>query len=137
MNMEERILYLPLKKEWYEMIESGVKTEEYREIKPYWCNRLLYGCSLGIKEYWEEVLQRYREWVAEHGKRIHSITLSNCLIKDYGIRNYTHVVFSYGYTKRRMKFEFKNMRIGYGKPEWGAPTDKEVFIIELGKRIEI
>ena len=27
-----KTLYLPLKKEWYEMIESGVKTEEYREI---------------------------------------------------------------------------------------------------------
>ncbi len=23
------------------MIESGVKTEEYREIKPYWINRLI------------------------------------------------------------------------------------------------
>lgn len=31
-----RILHLPLKAMWYEMIESGVKTEEYREIKPYW-----------------------------------------------------------------------------------------------------
>lgn len=31
-----KTLCLPLKKEWYKMIESGVKTEEYREIKPYW-----------------------------------------------------------------------------------------------------
>ena len=38
-----KILDLPLKKEWYNMIESGIKKEEYREIKPYWCNRLLYG----------------------------------------------------------------------------------------------
>ena len=37
----EKTLYLPLKKEWYEMIESGVKTEEYRECKPYWCKRLI------------------------------------------------------------------------------------------------
>lgn len=29
------VLDLPLKKEWYEMIENGIKTEEYREIKPY------------------------------------------------------------------------------------------------------
>lgn len=35
-----RILYLPLKKKWYEMIESGYKTEEYREIKPYWIKRI-------------------------------------------------------------------------------------------------
>lgn len=28
-------LFLPLKAKWYNMIESGEKTEEYREIKPY------------------------------------------------------------------------------------------------------
>lgn len=26
-----KILHLPLKAKWYEMIESGVKTEEYRK----------------------------------------------------------------------------------------------------------
>lgn len=32
-------LHLTLKKKWFDMILSGVKTEEYREIKPYWTNR--------------------------------------------------------------------------------------------------
>ena len=36
----ERILYLTLKKKWYDMILSGEKTEEYREIKKYWTVRL-------------------------------------------------------------------------------------------------
>ena len=35
-----RTLYLPLKKQWYEMIERGEKREEYREMKPYWQKRL-------------------------------------------------------------------------------------------------
>lgn len=87
----KKILYLPLKKEWYEMIERGVKTEEYREIKPYWNKRLIN-------------------------------------------RKYTHVKFSYGYTKRTMTFELERITIGKGNPEWGAPT-KDVFIIKLGKRI--
>lgn len=34
-----RIIDLPLKSEWYEMIERGEKKEEYREIKPYWTKR--------------------------------------------------------------------------------------------------
>jgi hypothetical protein len=34
-----KIIDLPLKKEWYYMIESGEKREEYREIKPYWIKR--------------------------------------------------------------------------------------------------
>jgi hypothetical protein len=36
----DNILHLPLKSEWYNLIESGIKTEEYREIKPYWIKRL-------------------------------------------------------------------------------------------------
>ena len=87
-----KTLHLPLKKEWYEMIESGVKTEEYREGKLYWCKRLV-------------------------GK------------------NFTHVRFSYGYTKRTMTFELERIAIGKGRKEWGAP-DKDVFIIKLGNRIE-
>lgn len=35
-----RILHLVLKRRWYEMIERGEKTEEYREIKPYWTKRI-------------------------------------------------------------------------------------------------
>ena len=29
-------LHLTLNKKWFDMILSGEKTEEYREIKPYW-----------------------------------------------------------------------------------------------------
>lgn len=36
-----KILDLVLKKQWYDMIKSGVKHEEYREIKPYWTKRLI------------------------------------------------------------------------------------------------
>jgi len=35
----DKILHLTLKKEWFDMIDSGVKKEEYREIKPYWTKR--------------------------------------------------------------------------------------------------
>lgn len=33
------MLILPIKKKWFDMIKSGEKKEEYREIKPYWRNR--------------------------------------------------------------------------------------------------
>jgi len=35
-----RILHLTLKKKWFDMIKSGEKREEYREMKPYWHKRL-------------------------------------------------------------------------------------------------
>ena len=34
-------LHLTLKKKWFDMIASGVKKEEYREMKPYWHKRLM------------------------------------------------------------------------------------------------
>lgn len=33
------MLTLPIKKKWYDMILSGDKKEEYREIKPYYTSR--------------------------------------------------------------------------------------------------
>lgn len=34
------MLTFNVKKEWFEKIKSGEKTHEYREVKPYWINRL-------------------------------------------------------------------------------------------------
>ena len=33
------MLVLPIKKKWFDMIKSGEKKEEYREIKPYYDSR--------------------------------------------------------------------------------------------------
>ena len=98
------MLYLPLKAKWYNMIESGVKTEEYREDKPYWCRRLL-------SEY----------------------VLDGELIREF--KEYKYVCFSYGYTKRKMVFEIDSILLGVGRVEWGAPENRAVFKIKLGRRI--
>ena len=37
--MIKTVLYLPIKKQWFDMIKSGVKTEEYREFKKYYISR--------------------------------------------------------------------------------------------------
>lgn len=38
-----KILYLTLKKKWFDLIFSGEKKVEYREMKPYWNKRLKGG----------------------------------------------------------------------------------------------
>ena len=35
-----RILHLTLHRQWFDSIVKGEKTEEYREIKPYWSKRI-------------------------------------------------------------------------------------------------
>jgi hypothetical protein len=115
-----KILQLPLKKEWYEMIESGVKTEEYREIKPHWIRRFFRhpdGNKINNSD-------------AEYYARNIDILIS--AVHEGIIRyvNYTHTKFSYGYTKRTMTFGIDSFRIGKGKSEWGAPNE-DVFIFKL------
>ena len=100
-----KILDLPLKAKWYDMIESGVKTEEYRENKPYWSKRLL-GLDAPLFS--------------------HRYGYQQCNEKGY-----THVRFRYGYTKRTMLREIESIRFGHGNPDWGAPKDKQVFIIKF------
>ena len=36
------MIVLPIKKKWFDMIASGEKKEEYREMKPYYDKRLGY-----------------------------------------------------------------------------------------------
>lgn len=119
-----KTLCLPLKKEWYEMIESGVKTEEYREIKPYWVKRFfVYADGRRLNNSDAEYLA-------------HNISVLYSALHEGTIKyiNYTHVKFSYGYTKRTMIYEIDCFTFGKGKPEWGAPTEN-VFIIKLGERV--
>lgn len=39
-TIDKKTLTLTLKRKWFEMIASGEKKEEYREIKPFWTKRL-------------------------------------------------------------------------------------------------
>lgn len=129
-----KILDLPLKAKWYDMQESGEKNEEYREVTPYWCNRLLGGYPFGIKDYWGPVLERTFEAISKNDERFpNCYNLQHQLAWEYGTRGYTHVRFRYGYTKRTFTHKIDSITIGRGKPEWGAPIDRDVFIIKHHK----
>lgn len=125
-----KALDLVLKEKWYRMIESGEKTEEYREIKPYWASRLLYPIPLSVKNYWQSVFA-----LVEENPRC--FDLHNLLVGNYGTRGYDKVVFHLGYAKNRpsMTFTLDKITINKGKPEWGAEKDKLYFVIHLGKRL--
>ena len=125
-------LHLFLKSKWFEMIESGEKTEEYRETKQYWLKRIL-GVSTPseyrkTKQYW---LKRIL------GVSTPSLPVLNLIARLISKQSkYERVCFHRGYTNRTMIFEIKDVSIGIGKAPWGAPVDKEVIIIKLGSKIQ-
>lgn len=103
-----KTLHLVLKAKWYDMIASGEKKEEYRKVKQYWMKRLI-----------EDV-----------GEDEEGDTSCHVFYVDYDC-----VCFHRGYTSTTMTFTVEDIDIGKGKPEWGAPADRDVFIIKLGERL--
>ena len=109
------MLILPIKKKWYDMIKSGEKKEEYREIKKYWTIR----------------------FNNELDKMINSIVPSdveNDLLK-YCI--WMKVYLKNGYKKDAPILECKcKLKIGTGKEEWGAIPGKEYYVLEILEKKE-
>lgn len=116
--------YLYNQKEIDEMIESGNKKEEYREIKKYWIGRL---AKCGGRNSYEKT-----------GFYCKKAICFSCITRGNGFhpKEYTHVRFRFGYTKRTMLFELESITIGVGNTNWGAPDNECVFILKLGKCIK-
>ena len=114
---EKKVLPLVLEKKWFNKIVSGEKTEEYREIKPYWASRL--------------VNQK-----AESGEVLFDKFGGYCRIQgEPEYKPFTHVLFYAGYAKDRQVVEKKIESISIGKPQKGmCPEEwlnKDVFIIKF------
>lgn len=113
-----RAIHLPLKAEWYNLIEKGQKKEEYRILSWHWLRRLCYN--------WEN---------GERRKECKGFHCDNCLKNEYLAYPFDAVVFRLGYTKRIMVYRIQSISIGQGRTEWGAPKNKETFIIKLEERL--
>ena len=124
-------LQLSLKTKWFEMTKAGIKTEDYREITPYWCNRLIDDVFKDLKS-WEEINNNSKDYE----------DFSSFLIcRMNGWKQFTQNTLTLGYPKtgdseRILKLEHKGIEIRTGNPEWGAEPDKLYFVIKHGSLVE-
>lgn len=120
-----KTLHLNLHKKWFDMILSGEKKEEYREVTSYWKKRLQKMCSncdgwcndgsCKCGGYYDQKLSK---WVF-----------------GYEFKNFDSITFSNGYHKNRRQFKIKLLYISirHGLLNWGAEKDKIYFVLHLGK----
>lgn len=103
------MLVLPIKKKWLEMIISGEKKEEYREIKPYYNSRFQnYFCN----------------------GRVINKNLVNLADKE--------IIFRNGYEKTSLQVKcLVHLTKGEGKKEWGAIPGENYYILRILKILEI
>lgn len=129
-----KTLKLTLKKQWFDMIASGVKKEEYREIKPYFISRLT-NVGSGWRPEARQEVEFYLKYGDETTQNIKP-TISQMQKRGINFENYDAVEFTNGYGKHRpqITLECLGIEIGQGNCKWGAPLE-DVFIIKLGNRI--
>lgn len=96
-------LQLSLRRKWFELTKAGIKTEDYREITPYWHKRLYQN--------------RYK---------------SNESLKDFKTNTMTLGYPKKGDPDRTLILEHKGIEIREGNPEWGAEPGKLYFVIKHG-----
>lgn len=105
-------LKLSLYKKWYDMIISGEKKEEYRDIKPYYISRFL-SCSKTCNEH-------------------------NCEACNHPeFINFDTICFTIGYNpKSEIRFKCCGISIGKKNPKWSS-FQKTSFVIKIGEKIKV
>ena len=121
----KKVLNLVVTKKWFDMIVSGEKDEEYREIKPYWVTRLF----------------RNNSNIVDVRHLAFDLAGRTDLLKKYidtqriVLKQYTHVLFINGYRKDSPRIEKEIESISIGKPKEGLCPDKwliqRFFIIKF------
>lgn len=115
MKTDANVLHLPIKGVWFNMIASGEKKEEYRDVKRYYIDRLRKKVPLtkngGI------------DLVAHDAHDIWATEKFDIL----------HLTAGYGHDKPQLWAEIKSITIGPGNPAWGAEPGVDYFVIKIGK----
>lgn len=101
--MSKPILHLNLKKKWFDMIYSGVKTVEYRENKPYWVTKFS-NCNVKVK-----------------GRHYHPSDVIICFSNGYSKNRASFLI------------ELKSIYLGQGLDVWGAISGEQYFCLSLGQ----
>ena len=97
------MLILPIKKKWFDMILSGEKKEEYREIKHYWTKRF-------FKFFDENVELMPRSMHLGKGQ----------------------IILKNGYKKDSPMIKCSiELRLGYGAEKWGAEANKLYYVLKI------
>ena len=123
------ILHLNLIKVWFDMILSGDKTEEYREITEYWAVRLIEGWNRFKPSAKKILLQTMNNTAFSETE------LKKCI--ELTPKKFDQVHFKNGMARNgkpapSFDIGFDGLRVDTGLAEWGAELGKLYFVIGVG-----
>lgn len=110
------MLTLPIKRKWFDMILTGEKTEEYREVSVYYTTRFRKLTWLPYSRSNSTIEKMFREAAASGGFRYADVILKN------GYKWDAPAILINGH-----------IMIREGKPEWGAEPGREYYVLTIEK----
>lgn len=100
--MKKKMLVLPMKKKWFDLILAGEKKQEFREYKPYWTSRV-------------------NKWETANGEE--SIAGGRVYRREVVFKNLHPILFVNGYGANVPRFigwsNGYSMRVKGNHKEWG------------------
>ena len=123
--MDRKTLHLTLNKKWFDMILSGKKKEEYREIKEFYIPRFMVQEDVNAHS--------YKWWLNKMGNDPY-MAVCGMMHDEYSVRDYNKVTFRNGYGLHvpEVTLEVKGVEIRGGHQEWGAIEGSTYFCTLLG-----
>ena len=130
-----KTLHLNVKKEFFDMIKSGEKKEEYREVKIYWFKRL-------VKKYKAIAFKINNGYGFINDNEVLEFVTNHRTAGRFSFKEYEYIQFKNGYQKNAstLLIECRGIRVGKPNPNWvGKQFDgkDDVFIIKLGDINEV
>lgn len=132
-KVELKPLHLNINKDLFELIASGEKVEDYRELELYSVYRLFYKIEGGEWHPKTMITDSQEIPLYPNSPKCFSVGFFDY----YGlcVKEFTHVVFKCGNKRNSptIRIEWKGLRIGGGNSAYGAEVGKRYFIIDLGE----
>ena len=132
MESEAKQIRLSLKRKWFDLTASGIKTEDYRKITRHWSKRLIDNLT-------DVLLTRKSSFLGFiSDEDAYKFIINN---KDYiGFKELEINMMTLGYPSkddesRILRFKHAGIEIRTGDPEWGAEPNELYFVIKHGARI--
>ena len=121
--INKKVLILPIKKKWFDMIRYGEKLEEYRDIKPYYEVRFQNHFGLILIE--------------NQKSGITKLLQGEDVPEEIRKEPVQEIIFRNGYGKNAPQILAKcSIRIGHGRTDWGAEEGKQYFILEIIEKMD-
>lgn len=126
-------LDLPISNKWFDMIVSGDKMFEYRDIKKHWISRMIgFKNKMDPDIYYTEFLEALQNPYWNHADVPELLSYFNAFFRRYDLIKFRN---GYRWDSPCATFKWEGCDIAKGLAELGASGEYQ-FVIQIGEMVD-